>query len=169
MFHHSALLPTIPRILKGTFTVQSQHGSAQPHNISQFSVAQISSNPVRLSSSIGPQTITATFSQDGRSGILECLSSSTHFAFDVSPPFFSTSLSLPQNVTASLSILSHSAFHFVLLQNGIVYTSTFEKKVTFSEHFRPFLNWRLFVIISTSFLLSFAIRRPKTRSKAKTD
>jgi hypothetical protein len=120
LIHLSALLPTIPRILKGTFTVQSQHSSVQPYDISQFSVTQISSNPVRLSSSTGPHIITATFLQDGRSGIVECFGSNTTFAFNVSPPFFSTSLSLPQNATASLSILSHHSspklhglhFHF---------------------------------------------------------
>jgi hypothetical protein len=167
--HLSALLPAIPRILKGTFAVQSQHSSGQPRDISQFSVTQISSNPVCLSFSIDPHTITANFSQDGRSGVVECLGASTPFAFDVSAPFFSASLSLPQNATACLSILSHSAFHFVFIQNGTVHTFTFEKKVTFSERVLPFLNWRLFVTISASLFLAFAVRRRKPQPKPKTD
>jgi hypothetical protein len=48
---------------------------------------------------------------------------------------------LAENATARLSVLSESAFQVVVVWDSVLYTITFEKKLSTVDRIRPFLNW----------------------------
>jgi hypothetical protein len=162
------IIPAIPRVLAGSFTTTSQHSSAPARPLANLSIVEVASNPIRLTTSIDSHTITATFSANGHSGRLDCFGTAADFDFASARPFFAASVRLPPNTTAHLSILSPRAFHVVLLQSDAVSAFTFEKPLSAADRIRPFINWRLFVILTASLLLAFAVRRKK-EVKVKAD
>jgi hypothetical protein len=165
LFSVSAAIPAIPRILKGEFIVKSHHSSTDFPFLSNLSISQLSSNPLRLSASIGPYSITAAFSQNGRSGTVDFLGTSIPFSFAISPPFATTDLTLPGNTAVHLSVLSPRAFHVVVSANHSATAVTLEKNLSLWEVILPFLNWRLFVMVSASVILWLALRGRKTKPK----
>jgi hypothetical protein len=171
--------PAIPNAFVGEFAPTVSHGLSADL-FPNFTSAKISSSPFAIQATIFSERVVVTFHDGGKSGSVHCFGSDAPFRFLDDPPFYSTSVQLPHDLTIRLSLLSFSSFHVIALRGGAAVSLTFAKDMSFFEKIRPLFNARilLFVVLVVAFPVSLsvvfspckaAIQARLRRPKAKTE
>jgi hypothetical protein len=136
----------IPNTFVGHFSATVSHGLSAD-SPSNFTSTKISDFPFTVQAMVFSERVMVTFHDDGRSGYVRCFGTDTEFRFADDPPFYSTSVQLPHDLTIRLSLPSFSLFHVLALHGGAAISLTFEKEILFFEKIRPLFNPRIVLFV----------------------